>query len=433
MINNIPFLFTGVGGESTPAGPESVEYADLATLLADTTQIKNTTGYVPGFGFGNFIRQWNNSDWLVVSDQWDGVTSGQTVGDLAATPGITDGVVEFASGEIYRFDGANWVKVSSGPNLEFSLSSLDIGDAISGTVDIENTSDERSAALTGITIGAGFTVSPSSVVLAPLASATLTVEVTLTGEQSGTLEADSSDGPLSLPVTSDYSYLPASIAGYLADYDAQSQPVVADDTTITALTDRSGNGYDATGVTGTAKYRSGVHGINMFPALRFDSVAGANSFTLPTALRTALSAAGEAEYFAVVVATNTNSAEPLGIGNAGSSGLYPIVPTPWNLYTGFCCTTVRNPGNTTLTLTSAHVMGVWHSSTQVAIQQNGTQVGSAATDTFNVGTTSKVPAVNSGSISFKGKLGQVIVFSRVLTSEERAAMVAFLKFRWGIA
>jgi hypothetical protein len=103
------------GGASPSAGapvvcpPESIEYASRAALLADATQATGATGYAPSYAAPTMVRQWSGTAWLVVLEQWDGVTAGQQVADLATTPGVENGAIWFTdTGTLYLYDGVAW-------------------------------------------------------------------------------------------------------------------------------------------------------------------------------------------------------------------------------------------------------------------------------------------------------------------------------------
>jgi len=69
--------------------PTSLEYADRATLLADTGRLVGATGYVPSYAAPVEVWQWDGADWLLLgATGWDGETSGQTWTDLQGYPGV---------------------------------------------------------------------------------------------------------------------------------------------------------------------------------------------------------------------------------------------------------------------------------------------------------------------------------------------------------
>lgn len=334
--------------------------------------------------------------------------------------------------------GMSMVQPSGGGAAPAVLSypaTLDIGDNPSATITFDNVSADKSGCGVTLAIGSPFTLSSSTFgPLAPAGSAVITVSTTATGAQSGTLTATGSDGPISIPITSAYSYIPAGIAGYLADYDAQYQAVVADNTTLTSVLDRGPNGYNTTGVTQTPKYRTGANGINGFPCFRFDAGGTDNAFfSLPTAIRSAIGTAGEGEYFAVVTAVaSSNGGEPLGIGNRPSSGgLYPLGAN--GIYSSFVAQNQRSLSTISVSpVTSPHVMGISHSGTALFSYTNGSQRGTT-NDTLTAGTSfCQFPDRYNNTTSFKGQIGQLIIYNRRLTTQERTDVVDFLKTRWGI-
>lgn len=335
---------------------------------------------------------------------------------------------------LLRYVSGDWEEEQI-PELVFDPPSLDLGDTIAGSVDVTNRSTSRYACLASYAASTGFAVTTAGpTVLAPEASSAIAVRATAAGEQTGTVTAQTSDGPRTFAVASAYTYLPAVIPGYLADYDAQFQAVVADNTTLTSVLDRSGNAYHTTGVTQTPKYRSGANGINNFPCFRFDSGSDNAFFSLPAAIRSAIGTAGQGEYIAVVTATaSANCGEPLGIGNRPSSGgLYPLSAN--GFYSAFVAQNQRNLGTIGVSpITNPHVMGISHSGTALFSYTNGSQRGTVS-DTLTAGTSfCQFPDRYNNTTSYKGKIGQLIIFARRLTSDERTAVVDFLKARWGIA
>jgi hypothetical protein len=96
-----------------PSMALSVEYASRSALLADTGQDTGATGYAPSYAAPTMVRQWDGAAWIVVSEIWDGVTSGQTVAALATQVGVTNAIIYFSDTErVYQYDGAAWVWIT---------------------------------------------------------------------------------------------------------------------------------------------------------------------------------------------------------------------------------------------------------------------------------------------------------------------------------
>jgi len=89
--------------------PTSLEYADRATLLADTGRLVGATGYVPSYAAPVEIWQWDGSDWVLVAAEWDGTTSGQELADLPTAGGVQGGGWAIVGRAERQWDGSAWV------------------------------------------------------------------------------------------------------------------------------------------------------------------------------------------------------------------------------------------------------------------------------------------------------------------------------------
>lgn len=304
---------------------------------------------------------------------------------------------------------------------------------------------------------AGGTFSLISTGLLPV-TYTITGTATFNGNgSSGTMDVTD---PVTVTVTSGsvvVSYDPAAfvsfnpgllsgLALWLQAYDP-STITIASGAEVDTWTDKSSNGFVVT-TPGTGP-DTGVETMNGKNVLTFNAT---DYMTVPSGLLTLLDAAGAGELFFVSEGD---------WDNGGGTGLYnngaPIQGgtggldlthqnfNDGNFYCGWGTTARKNTGNPTPVWTVPHMTNIRSASGSYVVQIDGAAHYSTATNTpdWTGGPTSggatvgmhlgNNPTANSGNgTRWHGKILEIIVFSRILTTDERTKIKAFLATASGV-
>lgn len=196
--------------------------------------------------------------------------------------------------------------------------------------------------------------------------------------------------------------------------DTDSANIVEVDDDVSQISDKSGNGYNATQATGLNQPLTNTNNMGSFNALTFD---GTNSFLNSAGFRSAMSGAVA---YTIVVTYKTNAASTtqtlLSMNNGGSSILV-INHTSTNMAFGGGGTGTLNLGITPNT--SPHIAGISRSGTtrRVVYDGNTTTDANGGNQTFNNAVCIGQRA--QGSIQrLNGDIGDFVGFNFELTIAE---------------
>lgn len=192
---------------------------------------------------------------------------------------------------------------------------------------------------------------------------------------------------------------------------------------VTTWADSSGNGRDATFAGTTAPVRN-LNQRGTLSAVRFAGSASAGGLNLPNFLTGF--AAGE--IFIVVKVDNDPGVVPeTGLWAFGSDTAdvhYPY--SDGTIYDSFGSTARKTTVNPTPSLSSAYrVYNVTSKAGEWTSRIDGTQVYTTATNTVGWTTAPVIGRMAGSALYTKGWIAEVVLFSRELTTTERAAMLAY--------
>ncbi len=249
--------------------------------------------------------------------------------------------------------------------------------------------------------------------------AATTESVNLThGSISGTLTP-------SLPVTN----------GLVAWHDAQAITGNVEGDALMAWADGSGSSNPLSSVgTTNPLYRDGAHAdhINGHPCVRI--VADATCYLQYASY--ILSGASAGEIFAVL----KNDADPAA--SAGRSGLWAFSQsnfdvhhpyTDGKIYEAFGRASRVDCGNPAPSLAAMHVYNVLSRSGEWTVNLNGAQLYTTATNTVSFLSSGIFPRIGrsqGSSYNYAGLIGEVLVFNRALTAQERTEVYNYLAAKW---
>jgi hypothetical protein len=193
-------------------------------------------------------------------------------------------------------------------------------------------------------------------------------------------------------------------------------------------------GHTFTQATGANQPTLITDAINGAPAISFD---GSDNLLFSSAPSSMLSGATGATMFVVQEGTADPAASDLtsgpSFGDWGTDGLADHVPfTDGNVYTDFASTARKNTGNPALSLADPRVLAF---SSQTGLWRfwvdGGSTVYSTTSTTFGLNTTAPSLGLTLGSRRFSGRLGSLLVFSVVLSTENIDRVGNFLADAWG--
>ena len=215
--------------------------------------------------------------------------------------------------------------------------------------------------------------------------------------------------------------------------DAQQETAYADGADLTVMTDWSDAGNHLNGdQTNPVLYRDGttVEGINSLPAARL--VEG-DSFLAHTSYP--LSAATSAEFFMVIQLNDNTGSTDRGIafeGNPDFDDVYPY--TDGNLYVGWATTSRFTAGANPIDLSTPHILNVISDVAAYTVNINGAQVGTRASNTFSSSSAGQLPMFGrcEAGAQMHGMIGEIVEYSAVTSSGNRATILAAMAARWGI-
>lgn len=371
--------------------------------------------------------------------------------DTAAIGGLTGPfptgfvVLDSGTGLSWTWNGASFDEINPGSPNSFTPDTyaLDTGTSYDASVEFTNTN------LTDLGAGA-FTLSGpsagdlsldadrSTVILPGDPAFALGISVLSSGFGTvldASLDVESTQGDYSISIVGNPpSYLPATLAGYVADWNARNI-AGADASSVTSWTSYTDSGLIATQTVGKG---AGVLRTTSFDAGTLPGVdlyTNTAQFNLPAAVRTAVLAGTGAELWVVYkrrgAAATAAETNQFGSASAAGAGLYPFNPSDW--YISFMNANQTNIGVVTslevphtIRYTASGVSG----SRTIRGYKNNVLVGST-TQTISVRATWTIGGDYSGQRT-GGDIAHFIIFSAPLSAGDATALQAFLVAYWGL-
>lgn len=219
-------------------------------------------------------------------------------------------------------------------------------------------------------------------------------------------------------------FSPAAVSGlwtWLDPSDASYRTEGGGGTTITALTDKSGNTRNATSAGADPSKGTGINGL---VTLSFPGTAN-KYLNLPNT-----SALTVAEAFIVCKADAQTPATGRGLWHVSTGGdaYHPF--SDGNVYESFGAAAWKLAGSNQGNLSVAHVWNVISASGEWTALKNGTQIFTTATNTPAFPATPWLGR-SFGAVGFVGDIGELVLYSRKLTTTERGDVKAYLSSKWG--
>ena len=225
--------------------------------------------------------------------------------------------------------------------------------------------------------------------------------------------------------------------GLVAWHDAQAVTGYADGAQFSTWLDRSGNANHLSGTVGSVNplYRDGttVEGINGHPCARIRNGTASCFFAYASHI---LSGASAGEIFVVAQV----DADPPA--STARSGFWYFNPStfnthhPWtdgNVYDSWGTTARKTVGNPAPSLAAMHIWNVNSQAAGWTAYLNGSVIYTTGTNTvrFSTGaeTTPRI-GTSTGKVEMDGLIGEIIVYTRSLSSDERTAVTNYLNARW---
>lgn len=224
--------------------------------------------------------------------------------------------------------------------------------------------------------------------------------------------------------------------GLVAHHDAQAVTAAEGDTPGT-WADESGNGHTLDDSASPAQpiFRDGAHtaSINGHPCFEFPD--GTTSF-FQYISDYLLSGESAAEIFAVL----KNAADPQA--SAGKTGIWTFSASDYDshhpytsgvVYEAWGTTTRKTAGNPTPSLAAMHLYGVQSAAGSYVVRVNGSDLYTTASNTvsfYSSGGFGGQVGKSKTSYVFVGWFGEIIIYNRILSTAERAAVESYLAGRW---
>lgn len=207
----------------------------------------------------------------------------------------------------------------------------------------------------------------------------------------------------------------------------------ANGATYSSMTDRSGNGFTATGVGASLLYQNAAARPQFggHSSCRVDGGAGAFYYNMSGGL---LSGASEGLVFAVVQCASDPGVGvangPLVCGFGATTGRF--LQTTGEIFEGFGTTTLRIANPTPAMNTSPRVYIARSKSADFKMRVDGTQILSAGTNTVDfTGATRRIGATMDTANRFDGLFG-MIGFCAAVTDPEMEKLEGYLAHRFGL-
>lgn len=189
---------------------------------------------------------------------------------------------------------------------------------------------------------------------------------------------------------------------------------------LTAWADQSGNGNNWTAHNAGPQFTNTLNGL--------PTVGGASNteYIIGPTTATIMGAATQGEWMMVIAAPDNTSNQPFLNTWGSSTNCYHKFSG--SIYDDFCSTTRQNfasAGSTPYVFGASSINGNW------TAYLNGSQAFTTGTNTFTKAAVNQTFVGAPGFTAWLGQLGEVIVYGTVLSAGDRAALVAWLRARWG--
>ncbi len=200
---------------------------------------------------------------------------------------------------------------------------------------------------------------------------------------------------------------------------------------VTNWADQSGNGYNATQTSGSARPTLTTNAVNGLPAITFN---GSSHFlNLPAGFKDL----SQGLSFYIVYKPGTTANYPIDIGNGGASNDQSIYGSANFIYyysygTSYALVTSNSSGYTPNVY---QVLEVVHNGTNNAtIYKNGTQTGTGTVYPLNTITrsTNRIGQYGGGSYFYSSDIAEIIVMNKGTTAAERAAIESYYFSKYAV-
>lgn len=231
-------------------------------------------------------------------------------------------------------------------------------------------------------------------------------------------------------------FTPNTIGTVLAWYDPSDTASITDagGGAVSQINDKSGNGYHATQGTAGRRPITGTQTINSLNALDFDGVVGgttADTLVLPSGVYTVSS--GNNTVFVIAKTDVSTSGNHFMLYNSNSgSGFYQLAMGGSNTTLNYSSSNAYNFSTSTISGdTNVHVWGGIRNGTSMRSFYDGV-LGPNNTSASNTTTTAAfIGADNFGGQTWDGKVGEIVIFTKALSTQEMNWMGAYLAYKWG--
>jgi hypothetical protein len=207
---------------------------------------------------------------------------------------------------------------------------------------------------------------------------------------------------------------------------------------VTTWVDQSSKGYVATAPAGREPpYNVAGHQINGQPTLFFDPTGAAGTEKMIQLPSGAFSNLSLTAFQAFVVHRRITATEPIatrtGFWRIGGGAGTPAMPgSDGNVYDDCASTTDQNCGPPAVTLTTPQVYEVQATSSSWNTFANGKTQFSRASNTFGWKNPPALGGNDAWPNFYYGDWAEAIFYSRLLSTAERALLIAYLNGRYGL-
>lgn len=222
----------------------------------------------------------------------------------------------------------------------------------------------------------------------------------------------------------------------LFDATSGGSAVTTDGSAVARWEDQSGNGRHFTQSTSNNRPVLKTSIQNNKNIIRFDAV---NDFMQ---MGSSFSGLTSACYFIVLKITNdppTNQAKaghPIFFLYGNTAGFATASAYTWtdgNIYDCTMTTTRKTVGNPSISLINFHLYNVESTDSAWTARLNKTQLFTTSTNTFSQnGTILGRSADQSSTYYFDGDIGELVVYSSILSTDDRGKVQDYLYTKWGI-
>lgn len=228
--------------------------------------------------------------------------------------------------------------------------------------------------------------------------------------------------PTTLTLAIGAPFVPTSIAGLAAWYDADAMPVVADGAALSQWDDESGNARHVTQATGANQptYRTAV--LNGKPVLRFDGSTDYMDVAF-TALAQPNTIFLVAKSTGAVTNRQAFDSQRGGIDTARNT-LYASGGGFWAMYGGGA----EVVSSTSVDAAAVQITGLFNGGSSV-LRRDGAQIASGNSGTQGCGGI-RVGSYNGSSNFWSGDVAEILVYNAALSSTDRDSVEAYLRGKW---